>query len=200
MQVKQTYLGKTLRTCVLARQLEVVMRVPAVGGHLSSPPPPCCAHGVLLRRTAARARHAATRQAVAYQKPLKLFSSNLLQKMLLLGCGGARAPRGEWQQLPAGTTLDRRREQQRGRASGHVRRIGSHGPVVVRHGSRQLCEGRASVPLEVCRSARDGICGPGPPRAADTRPIATGSDALLQPAEQSVDAAAGSAGAHNELD
>jgi len=198
MQVKQTYLGKTLRTCVLARQLEVVMRVPAVGGHLSSPPPHCCAHGVLLRRTAARARHAATRQAVAYQKPLKLFSSNLLQKMLLLGCGGARAPRGEWQQLPAGTTLDRRREQQRGRASGHVRRIGqsrTRGSP-----SRVTTVVRASVPLEVCRSARDGICGPGPPRAADTRPIATGSDALLQPAEQSVDAAAGSAGAHNELD
>ncbi len=51
----------------------------------------------------------------------KSCSSNLLQKMLLVG-GEARAPRGEWMQLPAGTTLDSRREQQhpRGRASCHL--------------------------------------------------------------------------------
>jgi hypothetical protein len=62
MQVKQTYLGKTLRTCVLARQLEVVMRVPAVGGHLSSPPPiaartvSCCAAQQLAPAMRPRAR------------------------------------------------------------------------------------------------------------------------------------------------
>jgi hypothetical protein len=46
--------------------------------------------------------------------------------MLLLGGGGARASRGNWLKLPAGTTLDRRREQQHarsGRASCHERGI-----------------------------------------------------------------------------